>query len=214
MTDFDLLIFDMDGVLVDTTECHRRAYDDTWSLAGIAGPGYEEIAGRKTTEVVAEVTAPLNPSAEQIAAWVKFKQQRARLYLATEKIAFDDSVECIGRLTSTKSRLALGTGASRETTAMVLGRFGWGESFSIIVTGEDVVSGKPAPEVYLAAMERAGAVPQRTLIIEDSQSGLTAAVASSAYTASVRSGVQADHERFIGSFPDVRTLLAKLNCAQ
>lgn len=214
MTDFDLLIFDMDGVLVDTTDCHRRAYDDTWMLAGIVGPGYEEIAGRKTTEVVAEVTAPLKPSAEQIAAWVKFKQQRARLYLATEKIAFHDSVECIGRLTAAKSRLALGTGASRETTAMVLGRFGWGESFSIIVTGEDVTAGKPAPEVYLAAMERAGVSPQRTLIIEDSHAGLIAAAASQAHVASVRSGVKTEHERFIGSFPDVRSLLAKLNYSE
>lgn len=214
MTDFDLLIFDMDGVLVDTTECHRRAYDDTWMLAGIVGTAYEEIAGRKTTEVVAEVTAPLKPTAEQLAEWVKFKQERARLYLTTEKIAFHDSAECIGRLTAAKSRLALGTGASRETTAMVLGRFGWGESFSIIVTGEDVTAGKPAPEIYLAAMERAGVAPNRTLIVEDSHAGLAAAAASRAYTASVRSGVRTEHEQFIGSFPDVRTLLAKLNYAQ
>ena len=78
----------------------------------------------------------------------------------------------------------------------------------------DVVAGKPAPEVYLSAMERAGVAPHRTLIIEDSQSGLTAAVASRAYTASVRSGVKNDHERFIGSFPDVRSLLAKLSYSE
>ncbi|MEK7831164.1 MAG: HAD family phosphatase [Acidobacteriota bacterium] len=214
MTDFDLLIFDMDGVLVDTTECHRRAYDDLWQLAGVAGPAYEQIAGRKTTEVVAEFTAALNPSPEQIAEWVVFKQQRARRYLATEKISFHDSAECIGRLgrlNGNRLRLAIGTGASRETTSMVLGRFGWGEAFSIIVTGEDVVEGKPAPEIYLAAMERAGVSPQRTLIIEDSHAGLTAAVASRAYTASVRSGIKTEDRRFIGSFPDVRSLLAKLS---
>lgn len=216
MTDFDLLIFDMDGVLVDTTECHRRAYDDLWQLMGVAGRAYEQIAGRKTVEVVAELAAALNPMTEQVAAWVAFKQQRARHYLKTEKIVFHDSLECIGRLgrQSGSLRLGIGTGASRETTAMVLGRFGWGEAFSVIVTGDDVVAGKPAPEVYLAAMERAGVAPHRTLIIEDSQSGLTAAVASRAYTASVRSGVKADHERFIGSFPDVRSLLAKLSYSE
>lgn len=216
MTDFDLLIFDMDGVLVDTTECHRRAYDDLWRLIGVTGRPYDQIAGRKTVEVVAELTVALDPSPEQIAEWVNFKQQRARKYLTTEKIVFHDSVECIGRLErqNVGLRLAIGTGASRETTAMVLGRFGWGEAFSVIVTGDDVVAGKPAPEIYLAAMERAGVSPQRTLIIEDSQSGLTAAVASRAYTASVRSGVKAENERFIGSFPDVRSLLSKLSYSE
>ncbi|HQR32086.1 MAG TPA: HAD-IA family hydrolase [Blastocatellia bacterium] len=216
MTDFDLLIFDMDGVLVDTTECHSRAYEDLWRLVGIAGPPYEEIAGRKTAEVVSEVTVLLNPSSQQIVKWVNFKQQRARQYLTTEKIAFYDSVESIERLRlrGSRLRLAIGTGASRETTAMVLARLEWGEAFSVIVTGEDVLEGKPAPEIYLAAMERAGASPQRTLIIEDSKSGLAAAIASQAYTASVRSGVQAQGKRFIGSFPDVRSLLAVLNHAQ
>ncbi|MBS1788231.1 MAG: HAD family phosphatase [Acidobacteria bacterium] len=213
MTDFDLLIFDMDGVLVDTTKCHSRAYDDLWKLAGVIGPAYEEIAGCKTTEVVAEVTGALSPSAQQLVEWVAFKQQRARRYLATENLAFHDSLECIGRLgrlDKGRLRLAIGTGASRETTAMVLNRLGWGEAFSIIVTGEDVVEGKPAPQIYLAAMERAGISPQRTLIIEDSRAGLAAAVASQAYTASVRSGVKTDNERFLGSFPDVRSLLTTL----
>ncbi|MFN0109148.1 MAG: HAD family hydrolase [Blastocatellia bacterium] len=221
MTDFDLLIFDMDGVLVDTTECHRRAYADLWLLVGIVGPAYEDIAGRTTAEVVAECTATMNPSPDQIVAWVRYKQTRARVYLATENIVFADSAECIGRLNQFRGRangrrlrLAIGTGASRETTAMVLGRFGWGESFSVIVTGEDVIEGKPAPEIYLAAMERAGVSPQRTLIIEDSDAGLTAAVASQAFTASVRSGVKTEDKRFIGSFPDVRSLLSKLNYSQ
>lgn len=216
MTDFDLLIFDMDGVLVDTTECHRRAYDDLWRLVGVTGQAYEQIAGRKTVEVVVEMTAALNPTTEQIAEWVAFKQRRARQYLKTEKIVFHDSLECLGRLARQGGglRLGIGTGASRETTAMVLGRFGWGETFSVIVTGDDVAAGKPAPEVYLSAMERAGVAPHRTLIIEDSQSGLSAAVASRAYSASVRSGVKSDHERFIGSFPDVRSLLAKLSYSE
>lgn len=214
MTDFDLLIFDMDGVLVDTNDCHSRAYDDLWNQLGVNGVAYEEIAGRKTTEVIAEITAPLNPSPMQIADWVSFKQQRARQYLASQRITFQDSVESIGRLSrlgGKRVRLAIGTGASRETTAMVLRRLGWGEAFSVIVTGEDVVEGNPAPEIYLAAMERAGASPQRTLIVEDSRSGLRAAIASQAYAASVRSGLQAEDGRFIGSFPDVRSLLTSLS---
>ncbi len=210
INDFDLLIFDMDGVLVDTTNCHQRAFARLWQKLGVDGPAYDEIAGRKTKDVVSEFTLHLNPTEAQINEWVVFKQRLARECLAIEEIAFDDSAESISQLSGHQIRLALGTGASRETTASVLNRQGWGESFSVIVTGEDVNAGKPEPEIYLAAMERAGVEPDRTLIIEDSQAGLASAIASGAYAAVVRTGRKSESKRFVGSFPDLKSLFTTL----
>ncbi|MGQ0542223.1 MAG: HAD family hydrolase [Blastocatellia bacterium] len=208
--DFDLLIFDLDGVLVDTSFCHGLAFNDLWELLGVNGPPYEEIAGRKTGDVVEEFTAELKPNPERVKEWVSFKQQRAREYLASAEIAFNDSEECVRLLTERGQRIALGTGASRETAVMVLQRFGWESVFSTIVTGEDVACGKPAPEIYLKAMERLNVSPERTLIVEDSHSGLAAAVESRAYSASVRSGMRVEDERFVGEFPDIRTMMSEL----
>jgi len=210
MRDFDLLIFDMDGVLVDTTPCHRRAYDALWSRLGIAGPPYEQIAGRKTDEVVAEFATGLQPAPAQLREWVLFKQARAREYLATEEIIFSDIADCLTALAGSQIRLALATGASRETVGLIFSRLGFADIFSIIMTGEDVIRGKPAPEIYLKAIWRAAASPQRTLVVEDSDAGLAAAMASGAYVASVRTGARVEGANFIGAFPDLRELLSYL----
>jgi HAD superfamily hydrolase (TIGR01509 family) len=206
MKDFDLLIFDLDGVLVNTIPSHARAYDDLWRKLGIEGPPYERITGRKTSEVVAEVTAGMKPSESQIREWVGFKQDRARRRILTEEIVYSDSLA----LAREGVKLALGTGASRETTDIVMRRLGLIGFFSIVVTAEDVTEGKPSPECYQNIIARAAISPRKTLIIEDSSSGLAAALAAEAYAASVRSGEKARHARFIGSFEDLTTLLLNL----
>src|SRR6185312_6668260 len=84
------LIFDMDGVLVDTCGLHARAYRDLWERCGVTGPAYQTIAGRPTVEVVGEATRELSPSAETLAGWVGFKQRRAREYLGTVPVIYGD----------------------------------------------------------------------------------------------------------------------------
>jgi len=206
--DVDLWLFDLDGVLVDTTRCHRRAFEELWRHVGVNGPPYDRIAGRRTKEVVIEGTAALAPTPDQLREWTQFKQQRARDCLARDDIAFPDSADCLRALSRHGTTLALGTGASRATTDAVLARYGWSESFAATVTADDVSQGKPEPDVYVAAMKQSGSAPRRTLVIEDSEAGLAAAIASGAYVASVRSGRVVSSERFVGSFPDLVALRA------
>lgn len=212
-TALDLIVFDLDGVLVDTTACHRRAYDDLWRLAGCAGPPYEVIAGRRTLDVVTDVTAPLSPSAAQVRDWVTFKQARARRYLAEVDIAYPDTRPCLAALAATPMRRALATGASRETAEIVLARLGAREGWAAVVTADDVTAGKPSPEVYLAVMAVTACPPKHTLVVEDSAAGLAAAAASGAHVASVRSGLPAASPRFLGAFDDLRAVLATLGVA-
>jgi HAD superfamily hydrolase (TIGR01509 family) len=206
---FDLFIFDMDGVLADTSPCHRRAYEDLWRKIGIQGPNYETIAGRKTCEVIKEFTAELKPSPEQIREWILFKQLQARQYFSTEAIAYPDSIPALTVLSKTKACIALGTSASRESMQMILNRLGIIDFFSIRVTGDDVKNGKPSPEIYVKIIEQARISPSKTLIVEDSSSGLEAAIASKAYAASVRTGKKIESPRFIGSFSNLYELLSE-----
>jgi beta-phosphoglucomutase-like phosphatase (HAD superfamily) len=90
---------------------------------------------------------------------------------------------------------------------MVLKQLGIFEFFSLILTGSEVQNGKPAPDIYSTLMVQAAVSPQRTLIIEDSPAGLEAAVASGAYAASVRTGREIAHPKFVGSFRDLSELL-------
>ena len=62
MARFSLIIFDMDGVLADSSPCHARAYQDLWKEIGVEGPRYDSIMGRPTGEVIREVTRDLAPT--------------------------------------------------------------------------------------------------------------------------------------------------------
>ncbi len=204
---FDLVTFDLDGVLTDSNPAHSRAFDDLWYSIGLNGPPYELIAGRRTREVVKEVTQSLQPGAEQLDRWIQFKQDRARSYLATADLGYTDTVPTLRALTSAGVRLAVGTGASRDTAEFALGRLGIEGLFEVVVCAEDVRRGKPAPEVYQRVFELARVSPERALVVEDSVPGLRAALDAQAFALSVRTGHAITHPRFLGRFPDLRAVL-------
>ena len=80
---------------------------------------------------------------------------------------------------------AVATSSGRAFVNEVLGRFELGPRFSFILSSEDVKDGKPNPEIYLRAAERFEMKPEEMLVLEDSQTGLTAAVASGATAVAV-----------------------------
>lgn len=207
LDDFKLIIFDLDGVLVRTDGVHSSAYADLWERLDLEGPDYSSIAGQTTRETVEACTAHLRPSADQLAGWVDFKQQRARHYLRTRAIEFEDTVPVLSALRERGHTLALGTGASAAGTDTILGRLGIKRFFSIVVTGEDVERGKPDPEVYSKSLEMTGQRAEDTLIVEDSAAGLQAALGSGAWVVSVRNGLRSGHPRFLGALDNLHLLL-------
>jgi len=206
---YDLVILDMDGVLVDTSPCHRRAYDILWSHLGIDAPPYETLAGRRTLDVVREHTASLSPRAGDLEEWVRFKQATALELIASEPIVFDDTLPAVRSLAA-RTSLALATGASRRATELVLDRSGIRPYLDAVVTAEDVNRGKPAPDCYLEAMRMLGVSPDRAVVVEDSASGLDAALGSGAWALSVRTGIGHPDPRFIGRFATLAEVVGHL----
>jgi HAD superfamily hydrolase (TIGR01509 family) len=194
------LVFDMDGVLVQTSGCHERAFLDLWRQCGIQGPPYSAIAGQSTREVVRQYTRPLAPSPQAVEEWIAFKQMRAREYIRTEPVVFDEVLPCLNACRRTGVGMAVATGASRSTTGILLQRAGIRDFFQFVLTSEDVRNGKPDPEIYQAAVARAGAAPGETMVVEDSLSGLEAAAAASTYVACVRSGLSIRSPFFFGAY--------------
>ncbi len=205
-----LVVFDLDGVLVDTSPCHARAFDELWRRLGVDGPPYAAIAGYRTEESIAKYTAALEPSAADLDAWSEQKRRRARELIAEAPIVFADTRAAIRRLLAAGLALAVGTAASRDSARTSLARVAAGDVFSPLVTAEDVARGKPDPEVYLRAMAGAGVPAERSVIVEDSRAGLAAAVASGAFTASVRTGERSQSPRFLGAFDDLAELARAL----
>ncbi len=206
MPTFDCVIFDMDGVLADTTPCHTLAYQTLWREIGVEGPDYSEIAGVSTPDVVRRVAASLGPSAEQIAEWTERKRQLARELIREAPIGFDDAREWLPELASAGVTMAVATGASRETADLVLETTGLRRFFRTVVGGQDVARGKPHPEMMLRCLDACGAVPERALVVEDGAAGIEAAFAAGAWAACVRTGLRFEQVRFLGAFDDLRAL--------
>ena len=201
-----LLAFDMDGVLADTSPCHAEAYDQLWSYIGINGPDYANIAGRTTREVVTAHTNHLEPNSSDIDAWVHYKQVTARELLKTASFVFSDTLPLIQQLYNEGYELMVVTGASRQSAEIILQTGGIRDYFTDLICAEDVVSGKPDPEGYQLAIQRSAYKNEETLIIEDSFSGIQAALACNAWVVSVRSNITSHDSSFVFDASDLADL--------
>lgn len=86
------------------------------------------------------------------------------------------------------------TSSARAYLEKILGKFEMLDRFHSILTAEDVVVGKPNPEIYLKAAARLGVPPEEMLVLEDSQAGTNAAAAAGAYAVSVPHEHSANHD--------------------
>jgi len=206
---FGGIAFDMDGVLVDSGRCHASAFDRLWTDLGVDGPDYADIAGRPTRDVVVEVTRGLGPDPLAVDAWVRTKQLLARDCLANAEILFPDVEPTLDSL-GDRYTLALVTGGSRPTVESTLARYGLGETFSVVVTGDDVSEGKPAPEAYDRAASVIVDTPDLMLVVEDSGNGIRSGLDAGAFVVSVRTGETQAHDRFLGAFESLTDAVSSL----
>ena len=174
----DLLIFDLDGTIADTSPLHSRGFREAFARYG-ANVDYELIAGLTTAAAVEKIAkdAQLELSADERAAMVLDKQTRVRRLIETELEPLEGSVDFV-RAAGKRFTLSLCTSASRATAELSLCRLGIGECFSSIFTADDISVGKPSPEVFLRSLERHRIGAERAIIFEDADSGLAAAAAA------------------------------------
>ncbi len=174
----DAVVFDMDGVIVDS----EQVWDDVREqLAKERGGRWHEGAqaammGMSSPEWSAYMhdEIGLRESPEEINAEVvnrMLERYRERLPL------IDGAAEAVRRL-APQFRLGVASSSNRPLIAAVLERAGIAELFGAVVSSEEVPRGKPAPDVYLEAMRRLGAEPGGTAAIEDSSNGIRAAHAA------------------------------------
>lgn len=173
-----LLLFDLDGTLVDSSPLHARAFEGAFAGTGIA-VNYATIAGLVTEAAVDKLLADggRDAGADERRALVQDKRQRAAKLIAEELQAMAGAVEFVRRARS-RFRIALCTSASRAGTELALTKVGLGGLFEITLTAEDVRVGKPDPEMFTRAVALAGLSPDDALVFEDAASGLAAAAAA------------------------------------
>lgn len=170
-------IFDMDGVLVDSGAHHREAWRVLLDELG-ATPARPDF-WRLTIGRPAEEAVPLllgRPVPEDEALRVAYRKRELYLDLARQGVR---AVPGVAAFVETLARggvpRGIGTSASRRDVDRALREIGLARHFDVVVSVEDVVWGKPDPEVYVLAARRLRVEPEACLVFEDSLVGVEAA---------------------------------------
>jgi HAD superfamily hydrolase (TIGR01509 family) len=170
------VVFDMDGVLVDTEHLWDEVREElTNEWGGRYTPEAQEaMMGMSSLEWSRYLheTVGLRERPETINAEVVRRMlARYEVELPVEPGA----VDAVRRLHGEGFRLAVASSSNRELIDAVLRRLGLTDLFAVTVSSEEVARGKPAPDVYLETARRLDVEPARCLAIEDSASGIRAA---------------------------------------
>jgi beta-phosphoglucomutase len=174
------VIFDVDGVLVDSYEAHFRSWQMLAQERGLTMSEEQFVAtfGRTSREIIAHLWESHAESDSAIAELDDRKEAHYRDILCENFPAMEGAVELIDALTAAGVRLAVGSSGPPENVALVLEHLGRRSCFGGVVTGTDVQRGKPDPQVFQLAAERLGVAPQRCVVVEDAPAGVQAAHAA------------------------------------
>lgn len=187
------VIFDMDGLIVDTEVPEFLCWQRIYARHGVA------ITPEEWVHMVGMPAAMCHPAAElsrrcgRLLDESALKKEHRRAYLEMlEQSGFAPQPgfpELLAALAAAGTRRAVASTATRDWVAFVLGRMGIAGSFQAIVNGEDVARGKPHPDVYLRAAELLGVPPGECLALEDSAPGVQAARAAGMRCIAVPNGL-------------------------
>jgi HAD superfamily hydrolase (TIGR01509 family) len=173
------IIFDMDGVIVDSESRHERAFHEVVREIGYADKlqtRFADYIGRSDRVLWKDFVARYKPS-HTAAQLLAMKRRLVVEIIRREQPLFDGLPELVEKLAA-RYPLGLASGSERQVVEAVLGINRLGRFFSAVVTDTDVTHGKPAPDIFLRAAELLNVAPQACCVIEDSTHGIAAGLAA------------------------------------
>lgn len=185
------VVFDLDGVIVDSEPIHERANDQL--MATFGEPMDEalrlDMMGRRVRELTDTLAERFGKPPEKVLAareaifWRLLEDGGVR--------PMPGLVTAIARLEGAGLVLAVATSGTRAYVELVLHRLGVRGAFRAVVSGEDVTFGKPHPESYLRAAALLAATPADCVALEDTVHGVTAARAAGMHAVAVPNAMTA-----------------------
>lgn len=176
------VVFDLDGVLIDSHDQHERSWFRLAEEAGkpLTKAQFKESFGMRNVMCIPHVfrwTAPGEEAA--IHALGERKEEIYRELIAADGIEpLPGVVDLLDSLEDAGVPVSLGSSTSRKNIELCLAATGLARHFGANYTGaEDVARGKPHPDVFLEAARKIGREPSRCLVVEDAHVGIEAALA-------------------------------------
>jgi HAD superfamily hydrolase (TIGR01509 family) len=183
------IVFDMDGVLIDARDWHYEALNRALRLFGLEISRYDHLTTfdglptRRKLELLSlqyHVPAALHD-------FINEMKQKYTLEIVEARCRPRYNHQfALARLQAAGYRMAVASNSVRRSIETMLERADLSRYFEFFLSNEDVTRSKPDPEMYDRAIARLGVSPPETLVVEDNQHGIRAAMASGAHVLAVQ----------------------------
>jgi HAD superfamily hydrolase (TIGR01509 family) len=178
--DIAAVLFDMDGLLLDTEAGSRDLWVRVAAEFGyvLSHEAYAPVIGTNAAGTIAILRRALGSDAP-VERMLRVKQERAAAQVIDGDIRAKPGVDALlDTLTARGVTYAVATSTAHAVARSKLSAAGYGSRFATLIGGDQVARGKPAPDLFLAAAQALGIDPARCLALEDSLNGLRAAHAA------------------------------------
>lgn len=192
------VLFDMDGVLIDAKDWHYQALNDALELFGVSIDRDAHLAtfdGLPTRRKLDILNRSRNfPMGLQNFINDLKQAHTQELIISRCRPVFNHRL-ALSRLSKEGYKLAVCSNSIRQTVSLMMELSSLATFLNLQLSNEDVKEAKPAPDIYLMAMEKLGVTPQETLILEDNDHGIAAALASGAHLMRIGTVDDVNYER-------------------
>lgn len=184
------VIFDMDGVIVDTEPVHNYAYYQHFKLLGIevSEEMFATFTGNSTKNVFEKIKDHFGIIEDTTTLVEKKRSLFNAAFDTKEDLFLLEGVEnLIKQLHKNGIQLVLASSSSKVTISRVFNRFNLHPYFSHIISGEDFQQSKPNPAIFLESVRLSNSKKENCIVIEDSTNGIKAAHAAGIFCVGYRS---------------------------
>jgi 5-amino-6-(5-phospho-D-ribitylamino)uracil phosphatase len=187
-------IFDWDGVIIDSSEHHIEGWRRLAREEKLVFPEhlFKQSFGMKNEQIIPQLWKWTDDTAE-IQRIDRKKEAMYRDIMREKGITAQPGVERLISLVKKENiPCAIGSSAPLENITTGLELLGWADLFEAVVSGSDVVLGKPDPQIFLLAAQRIGKHPSHCVVFEDAQVGVAAALTAGMKVVAVTNTYPAD----------------------
>jgi len=181
MAELKAVIFDMDGVIIDSEPIYFEIERDLFDELGldISQREHESFVGMTMEGLWERVTAKYQLE-ETIQDLTRLHKDSAFQYMseAKELPIVEYIKELLEKLKSRKIKIAVASSSPKNLIEIILTKLNLHDFFDLIISGEEVEKGKPAPDIFTEASRRLNINPNSCVVIEDSTNGVKAAKAA------------------------------------